>query len=141
MNPGEQNHGSHSWHWLEVLAQDIRYSLRTLRKNPRFAMVAILTLGLGIGATTAVFSLFDTIYMGPLPFRNPDRIVRLRDSTLAPDGRRIAFDNTSRTAVGIRDNSQLFSGIAALDVQDMNLIGAQDTQRVQFPAGRRDGCK
>ncbi|MFZ0820704.1 MAG: ABC transporter permease [Candidatus Acidiferrales bacterium] len=131
----EESREMWGWNWLEDLLQDARYGLRTLGKNRRFAAVAILTLGLGIGATTAVFSLFNTIYLGPLPFRNADRLIRLRDSTLAPDGRRVAYNNSARTALEIERDSHLFSGVAALDVQDMNLMGTQNTERVHVVGG------
>jgi predicted permease len=123
------------WSWFEVFVQDVRYAFRTLGKNRRFAAIAILTLGLGIGATTGVFSLFDTIYLGKLPVRNPDRIVRFRDSTIAPDGRRSAYNNPARTILEIQRDSQLLSGIAALYEQDMNLTGTEKAERVHVVGG------
>jgi predicted permease len=60
--------------WLESVAQDIRFGIRTLRKNPAFTAVAILTLALGIGANTAIFSLFDAVLLESLPVREPGRL-------------------------------------------------------------------
>src|ERR1700748_3566921 len=60
-----------------MLAQDLRYAFRQLRRNPGFAFTAILTLALGIGATTAVFSVVEQMLLTKLPYRNADRIVAL----------------------------------------------------------------
>jgi len=67
---------------MRILLQDVRYSLRQLRKNPGFALTAIVSLALGIGATTAVFSVVYAILMNPYPYANSDRMVHmmLRDS-------------------------------------------------------------
>ena len=61
--------------WVEELGQDLRYSLRILRKYPGFTAVAVLTLALGIGANTAIFSALDTLLVRPLPYRDADRVV------------------------------------------------------------------
>jgi predicted permease len=63
--------------WLERLASHIKYAARSLRKNPGFTVVAILTLALGIGANTAIFSAIDALMLRPLPFSSPDQLVRI----------------------------------------------------------------
>ncbi|HET9741171.1 MAG TPA: ABC transporter permease [Terriglobales bacterium] len=61
------------------MTQDFRYSIRTLRKNPAFTLVAVLTLALGIGANTAVFTVIESALLKPLPFSHPDHLVRIYD--------------------------------------------------------------
>src|SRR5262245_28102588 len=62
---------------VETFWQDARYAIRTLRRAPSFAVVAVTTLALGIGATTTIFSVVDTFFLQPLPFSHADRLVRV----------------------------------------------------------------
>src|SRR5215471_11063620 len=70
---------------LDRLFQDARYAFRQLKRNSGFAVFAVLTLGLGIGATTAIFSIVDSILLQPLPYRNADRLVRIVDKIPASE--------------------------------------------------------
>ncbi len=66
--------------WFDSVRQDVRYGLRTLRRSPGFTIVAAITLSLGIGASTAIFTVADTVMFRPLPFTDPDRLMRLWES-------------------------------------------------------------
>ena len=69
--------------WVDELLQDIKYGVRTLAKNPGYAVLAILTLGLGIGANTAIFSVINGVLLKPLPYEHGDRLVLVRQSRAA----------------------------------------------------------
>jgi putative ABC transport system permease protein len=92
------------WPFLETLAQDTRYALRTLRANPGFAATAVLSLALGIGANTAIFSILNAVMLRSLPVEDPQRLVQVDSS----QGR---FTNPIWEQV--RDRQQAFSGTLA----------------------------
>jgi putative ABC transport system permease protein len=73
----EESHDMWEWNWLEDTLQDIRFGLRMFLKSPGFAGLAIIILGLGVGANTAVFSVVNSVLLRPLSYRDPDRIVTL----------------------------------------------------------------
>ncbi|HEX5736609.1 MAG TPA: ABC transporter permease [Blastocatellia bacterium] len=113
---------------MESLLQDLRYGVRMLLKKPGFTVVAVLTLALGIGANTAIFSFMNSLFLRPLPFAEPDQLVRLygEDS----EGRR--FDVFSyANYVDIRDRSQSFAGLAAHDYVSVNLSTGAGAESVQ----------
>jgi predicted permease len=105
---------------MDILLQDIRYAARKLARTPGFTLVAVLTLGLAIGATTAIFSVVDGVLLKPLPFRAPERLVRVGSTTR--EGPITAMSPLD--FIDYRDQSRGFEGMAAVDVRDMNLTAA-----------------
>jgi len=103
---------------LEMLLQDLRYSLRLLAKNPGFSAVGVITLALGIGANTAIFSLVNRIVLQPLPFAQPDRLVSVTDSY--PQGALVAM----QANLGSMEVAGYFDG------QELNLAGLGDPVRL-----------
>jgi predicted permease len=75
----EESHDVWGWGWLDDLARDVRFATRTLRRSPGFACVAILSLALVTGATTAIFSIVNGVLLRPLPFAAPDRLVQVAE--------------------------------------------------------------
>ena len=77
--------------WIENTLADLRFGLRSLRRNPGFTAVVVITLALGIGATTAIFSVVRGVVLRPLPHRDGDRLMYLRHSTEGLAGENINF--------------------------------------------------
>jgi putative ABC transport system permease protein len=107
--------------FLETLFQDIRYALRMLWKNPGFTAVAVLTLALGIGANTAIFSIVYAVLLKPLPFPHPGQLVFLSEAK-PQDGISSAgasYDNF----IEIRAQNHVFSELAAFTTHELTLTG------------------
>jgi predicted permease len=116
--------------FLEALGSDIRFALRILRKSPGFTCVAILTLALGIGANTAIFSVVDAVLLRPLPYAQPDRLVTVTEANLP-------YDLSSRNEVAPgnffdwRARNQVFSEIGGAHLAGYTLTGGGAPERVQ----------
>ncbi len=111
----ERTHDEDVLTWLESVLDDLRYALRTLRRNPGFALAAVLCLGLGIGANTAIFSLVNAVMLRSLPVTRPDELVRI---TMAGEGP--TFTNPLWEAIRHRQGDVLAGAFASCD-QRFNL--------------------
>src|SRR5579862_4693365 len=111
---------------------DVRFCLRTLRKNPVFAAVIILTLALGIGANTAIFSVVDAVLLRPLPFPSAGQLVRVIDEARGSGLRDIGMSVPELQDLAGR--SGIFDQISAAWPVDANVTGAGQPERVEFLA-------
>lgn len=119
--------------FLSDVRQDVRYSLRTLRRNPGFAIVAVLALALGIGINTGIFTILNSIALRPLPVADSSRVVSVYQSFRGKAGRNVngstSFFSYSEY-LNYRDNNHVFSGVAVVANASASLGGA-DARRIQ----------
>src|SRR5215813_4707255 len=120
----EQCRDARGTRWLEDLPQDLRYGARMLLKKPGFTLIAILTLSLGIGANTAIFSLVNTALLRPLPVERPEQLVSINNLSLGIPV--ISFPNYR----DFRDRMNSFSGMAAFRVTSLGLSNNGVNERV-----------
>ncbi len=113
---------------LETLGQDLRYGLRMMVKNPGFTVVAVLTLALGIGANTAIFSLINVVLLKPISGREPERLVGVysRDTTRADDYRLFSHPNYT----DLRARSEVFDDILAINLFSAGVTEGDTTRRI-----------
>jgi predicted permease len=112
---------------MGALIQDVRYAFRLLIKNPGFTIVAVLTLALGIGANTAIFSVVNGVLLRPLPYQKPNQLVSLSEKTAN-------FESSSISYLNFLDwqrRNTSFSAIAAYRQDDYSLTGSGETERVR----------
>ena len=104
--------------------QDLRYGLRMLAKTPAFTVVAVLSLALGIGANTTVFSLMDAVMLRSLPVQHPEQMVEV--ATLLPNNPP-HYDFSYPLYAGLRDNNQSLSGLIAYSTANFGLTAGDRT--------------
>lgn len=114
--------------WFDSVISDCRFGLRQLRRTPGFAVVAVLTLALGIGANTAVFSIVDAVLLSPLPFERPSELVALHEGVPKLDYRKMGF-SAPDLAVFEREQKS-FSAIGAFQSEHLEISGNNQPERV-----------
>jgi putative ABC transport system permease protein len=113
-------------HW-DILAQDLRYTVRTLARTPAFALTALVVVSLGVGATTAAFSITDFVLVRPLPFPDADRLVKVWEE-------RPGFPRMELSPANYRDWKKMvasYQAFAAYRGLSVNLVGASEPLRIQ----------
>ncbi|NDQ55959.1 MAG: ABC transporter permease [Acidipila sp.] len=110
---------------METLLQDLRFAVRMLRKNIGFTAIAVLTLALGIGANTAIFSVVNAVLLRPLPYPEPNRLVFLRE-TLRESTSSVAYPNF----LDWREQSRTFASMGASRVDSFNLTQSGEAERL-----------
>jgi predicted permease len=116
--------------WIQDLIQDLRYGLRMLRKSPGFTAVAIVTLALGIGANTAIFSIVNAVLLRPLPFPEPDRLVRIAFNEPGLGLRDVPFSVPELD--DLRNRAGVFKDVSTIASASENLTGADHPERLEF---------
>src|SRR5262245_47270093 len=118
----------------DEMFQDLRFGLRMLLKNPGFTFVAALTLALGIGVTTALFTLLNSAAWGPLPVKDPERVVKVYRKELGKSGREVAGSNSMLSYpeyTAFRDKTHVFSGLTAYAENASLTLGADESEAIK----------
>ncbi len=115
---------------LESLLQDIRYGLRMLAKSPGFTFVVVLTLALGIGANTAIFSVTEAVLLRSLPFPHPESLVMVWENVHLPHYQNDQNTPAPGNFADWKNRNAVFSGMAAIDYRSWNLTGTGEPVRI-----------
>ena len=124
---------------MNNLIQDLRYGVRILLKQPAVTLVAVVTLALGIGANTAIFSLVNSILLRPLPFREPDRVVRMLQAS--PKLGLNSWGVSQADFAAYREQNRTFETIALYNSSEINLTGDGEPERLSFTSVTADFFK
>jgi hypothetical protein len=125
----EQCREAHGLRWPDELRQDLLYAVRTFRRNRAFTAVTVLTLALGIGATTAIFTVVNAVLLRPLPYPHPEQLVYVQE-ILGEYGLSPLMSN--REFAAWRNQSRTLSQIAAYMNFTANLTGGGEPERISY---------
>jgi putative ABC transport system permease protein len=118
----EESRDMWGWNWLEYFVQDIRFGLRMLTRNPGFTAVAVITLALGIGANTAIFSVVNAVLLRPLPYADPDRLATIWVTEPSAPGE--LFPDTGPDFRDWQAMNRSFEGMSAITGEGATLTGS-----------------
>ena len=113
---------------MDVLSQDVRYGARMLAKSRGFTAVAVLSLALGIGATTAIFSAVNAVLLRPLPYKDPERVVKVATYNPWTDG---WWAVSPANFLDWREQNRVFEGMAAIAGLNVTLTGGEDPEKIR----------
>ena len=125
----EESHFAWGWEWFENFLMDVRYGLRVLRKAPGFSAVAVLTIALGIGATTAIFSVVDGTLLHALPYPEPEQLVSIEDELPGVGARDVGMNEPEWQDL---ERSGIFEYVSPAWFDENNLTGAPQPTRVRL---------
>ena len=112
---------------MQTMWQDVRFGVRMLLKKPVFTAVAVIALALGAGANTAIFSVVNGVLLRPLPYKDPDKLVRIGEWSKQVPGMSISYPNFKDW----RERNRVFDGLAATQFDSYNLTGGDEPERLQ----------
>src|SRR6266404_813104 len=115
--------------FIDTLIQDVRFSLRMLRKSPGFALIAVMTIALGIGATTAMFSVVDATLLEPLPYPQSEQLVSIQDNFPGVGARDVGMSEPEWQDL---QHSGVFEYVSPTWFDENNLTGASQPARVRL---------
>ena len=118
----EHQRDARSFRWIDDMRQDVGYALRSLKRTPGFTLAAVVTLAVGIGATTAIYSVVDRVLLQPLPFKDSDRLVYVRE----PQRPTTMMGVNRQEYLEWRSKMTSMSGLAAYAVDPMALIRTRE---------------
>jgi putative ABC transport system permease protein len=116
---------------LEDLWQDLRYGARALRKNSGFTLIAVASLALAIGANSAVFSVVNAVLLRPLPYREPDQLMKVLTTSSGQERSQPGALWSYPGFKALRDQNEIFEGVAAYARRAFNLTGTDEPERLQ----------